>query len=409
MVKGFEFLASLIEKRGESINSLAIKLGVTPQAMNNWRVSNEIPTKRVSQLADMFQLTSREIELLLSLDPLNFEYRTKAGADLSGSRVSEYIRVRTETIYERFFSDNDHDHDRDHDNIYDLTNLRKNIEQAGNNHLAIAKFIRSEFTIPDYRPLGDINLGSLVGRLKIKAYFLPFNAIGLIKDGDTIQTAILYKKKNKFVILVDSDRMIDEAHFDRLHEMMHIVFDSVHLKLNVNELESLIDRVCGELIYPQNYIIERFFDGDQNSRPIKNKAVLAEKFWEDSLDQTFALSPKGLAIAIKDCSLANTNTELFKYLVTDLHLEFRKKCISYSKLGDMNFDFSNRVELLKFYNHINSDLKRAKYPLFQKIKNDVLNEYLSVGDFADTFGLKLEDALLIKAVWSNEPSLEQAK
>lgn len=164
----------------------------------------------------------------------------------------------------------------------------------------------------------------------------------------------------------------------------------------------MIDKICGELIYPRNYIIEKFFNGDPSSKPITNKERLGTTFWNEMLSQTYALSPKGLAKAMRDTDLTTVNSELYKYLSTELHEKFRKSCINYSTYGHMNINFSDVQAVLDFYKYIEVEIRKTRYPLFQKIKKDLLSNELSSADFADTFAMKLEDAHLIKAIWSQQ-------
>jgi transcriptional regulator with XRE-family HTH domain len=403
MLKGFGFLQNYLNSKNITLAELAEKLGVTAQAVNNWKTSNEIPTKRVSDIVKFFSFTNGEVDLLLGVDPLEFEYRTVSGQEINKNRVSASIRFRTEIIYERFFTDHEQD------NSYDLSGLKAKIEKAGADFKAIADAFRAEFTIPNYRPLSYMDLKVLTDRLAVRSYYLPFKAIGLVVEGENKQSAILFNKNSKFVALLDSDRMVDEAHFDRIHELMHVIFNGIKHGLSESDHERLLDKITGELIYPSQYILERFFNGDPQSRPIKDTGLLSQKFWEDTLNFDFSISPKGLAKAMVDSGFITQGADLYKYLVNDLHSDFRSKCISISKLGAIDFDFSDRQALLDFYESINKPLESSRYPLFVKVKSDLLSGVLSVSDFADTFNLKLEDALFIEAIWSGENTNDESK
>lgn len=396
--KGFLFLDSLLSAKSFSHTSLSEKLGISPQAIQGWKRSNEIPTKRVSQIADLFALERSEIDLLLGKEPLKFEFRTKNGEELSQDRVSESVRVHAEIVFERFFGDQ----------LaivpYDLTELRQQIATIGNNFFQIAQVIRKTFTIPDYHPMGYSGVNELLKRVGVQSYFLPFSVIGLCDPKDNnAQTAVLYSKENKHVILIDSDRRVDEAHFDQLHELIHIFLGDIDLELPDNELETLIDRICGELIYPQRYIVDVFFDGDPASKPITDRENLKYTFTQESSFYYNVLSPKGLARAMRDSDLTTVSSELYKYLNSDLHLEFKELATNYTTIGKMNFDFKNPKELVSFYRYIEEKNSwGVRYPLFVKLKEDLLSGRLSNADFADTFSMTLQSALIVKATWAEE-------
>ena len=68
----------------------------------------------------------------------------------------------------------------------------------------------------------------------------------------------------------------------------------------------------------------------------------------------------------------------------------------------MNFDFSNRIKLKNFYDIFNTKKSFHQYPLFEKLRADLLSEELSPSDFADTFGMNEADGIVLKAIWLNE-------
>jgi transcriptional regulator with XRE-family HTH domain len=385
----FFYLEKILEKNRLSQEQLAKSLDVTPQAISGWKNSDTIPAKRVIQISKLFSLSAQDVDVLLGNKPLNFFFRTKTGDELNSSNISSHIKVRTEIIYERFFG-----------NItssitYNLSKLRDKINKDHINHIEIAQFIRDEFEFPSYQPLSYSMLNTILDRIHVRSYYLPFKYIGLSDEGENGQAAVLFEKDKSYSILVDSDRTIDESHFDKTHELLHILFDDVDM--GETDQEDLIDKVCGELIYPKKFIIEVFFDGDENSKPIKDKEKLSFNFFENSKNHAHILSPKGLALAMRDANLTSINSELYKFILNELHQAYRKKSVNYSSLGQMDFDFTNREEFLKFFEIIKNPDGIFTYPLFEKLKCDLLNGSLSPVDFADTFGMKISDALIIKA------------
>ncbi len=394
---GYSHLEELLNEKSLETKDLVNLLEITPQAIQNWKTTNNVPSRRISQLADIWDLPSRSIDLLMGTSPLHFEFRTKRGEHYSDADATERMRVRSEKIYERFFENSEQKLK------YDFTNLRSCISKSKINFIDIANCIRSEFTIPDYVPFGSDELHKLQWRIGVSSFYLPFKQIKLniVDQDDFDQSAILFSKDNSYSILIDSDRTIDEAHFDRMHEVVHIIFDGLFEQSP--EIEDLIDLVVGELIYPKRYLIERYFEGDSSAKPIKNKKLLVSKFLEDTHGLRHILSPRGLARALRDTELTSRNAELFKFLNTEFHEKYRETSVTYSSYGEMDFEFSNRDELLKFYSEVVEKKENAGfYPLFTKLKRDLVTEKLDVKDLADTFSMKLPDAMLIKALWAKK-------
>jgi len=388
---GFLFLEELLSKKNTKTEELAEKLKVTVQAISQWKTGNQIPFKRVGQIAKLFDLDSSEIDRLLGNEPLKISFRTKTAKEFSREKASEQISMRSEVLYERFFSE------RSLTSQIDFNQLRKKISKLGDDFLLIAKTIREEFIIPDYAPLTSGDLQKIQERIGVNIFYMPFNQLRLKGEGEAEQTAMLYNKSNSYSILIDSDRTIDEAYFDSIHEILHLFFPEVFS----TETEALIDKIAGELIYPKRYIVEKYFDGDETSRPITNKKGLSKKFYDETSAWNLILSPRGLARSMRDTGLTSANSELFSFLHSDLNDEFRKKTITYSQYGDMNVDFSSRDALFNFYEkHVGIIGNQRRYPLFERLKEDLLTEKISPSDFADTFNLKLADALVIKAMWS---------
>lgn len=394
MLFGSKYLHLILVKKGISPTKLAEQLNITPQALTNWDKDNYIPEKRVSQITDFLKLSSHDVDRLLGLEPLHYSFRTKQKTHVNENEVSERMQTRSELIFGRFFGDNEV-------GSYDLTNLKNKIKSSGEDFHSIALAIRQEFTITNDYPLSSQDMKRIQDRLKANAYFLPFKQILLNIDGESEQTAVLFHRRGSYSILVDSDRTLDEAHFDKLHELVHIFF--IGIREQSKQLEDLIDKVCGELIYPKFYIVEKIFGGDANSRPITNKEKLEATFYEEFNNTQLILSPKGLALALKDSNLATTGSDLFIYLTDTLDKKFRSHTITYSQFGGMDFSFSNRESLIKFFKEHVDNIKSLKgYPLFEKLKSDFLSDVLSSNDFADTFNLSLTDTIVIKATWKKE-------
>jgi hypothetical protein len=395
MKLGFSFLEELLTRNNQNLSDLSEILAITPQAIQGWKSAAKIPTKRASQIVDHFKLGSVEIDQLLGITPLKVEFRTRRGEHLNDINVSESIKVRTQTVFERFF---DTDQKK---GTYDLSNLCKAILEVKDDFFQIAVSIRKEFTIPDYRPLGSDDLFALQARIGVKSLYLPFRQIGLKTNqiGDDYgQTAVLFNKGDSYSILIDSDRTVDEAHFDKTHEMLHVIFG--HIFKQSIELEKQIDQISGELIYPRRFIVEQFFNNDVSSKPVKNKEFLRSKFYELTRSLRHILSPRGVARAMRDVDLTTRNSELFEFFFSELHAEFREKSVTYSSYGNMNFDFSNREKLQEFYETVVEKIENAGfYPLFSKLKNDLMSGVIQPSDFADTFNLKHSDALILKSSW----------
>lgn len=400
MLLGYKFLEKILDTKSIEPKELAEKLNITVQNFTAWKFKNQIPRKKVSEISELFSLSSSEIDQLLGKIPMRFCFRTREGGTRTEVDVSDRMKSRIEIVYESFFG---------HEDVslkYDLSNLKRLIKNNPTSFKHVAECIRKEFTIPSYRPISYDNLVGIQDRISLSAFYLPFKAIGLNIEGESDQTAVLFAKDGISSILVDSDRTVDEAHFDKLHEIVHVFIEGVIP--DSPETEKFIDKVCGELVYPEEYIVNKFFQNDPASKPIKNQEFLKETFFAEASNLSSVISPKGLARAMRDCGLATEKSELFKFLFVDLHEEYRKQVVTYSQIGEMDIDFRNRDELLKFYRDHVPNKGILRYPLFEKIKKDLMEDVISSNDFASIFGLKLSDAIIIKAVWIKEGTREKS-
>lgn len=394
MKSDLNYLQTILRDKEMKLTDLANMLEITPQAISGWEKEGNIPSRRVSQIAAALSLSSQQVDQLLGVEPLHFSFRTKNGNHITEDEVTERMKSRSEVIFERFFGDLKK-------NLYDFTDLKNKIQKVGNDFTKIADIIREEFIIRSDSPISNEDSISILDKLNAKSFYLPFSQIKLNVENETNQTAVLYCKDGAYSILVDSDRTIDEAHFDKLHEMIHIFFFDI--RNQDKSLEDLIDKICGELVYPKQYIVDKFFDGDESSRPSFNFSKLEETFEHEYRLKKFIISPKGLARAMRDCGLTSRNSELYNFLYKNLNDKFKRKAISFSEFGKMNFSFSDRNALINFYkNYVDNPKCERTYPLFEKLKNDFLTESLQISDFADTFSISLSDALVLKAIWQNE-------
>jgi hypothetical protein len=394
MLLGYNFLENILASKGMEPKDLAEKLNIAVQNFTVWKSKNQIPRRKVGEISELFSLSSSEIDQLLGKIPMRFCFRTREGGTKTEIDVSDRMKSGVEIVYESFFGQ------EDVSLKYDLTNLKKAIRENSASFKHVADCIRKEFTIPSYRPISYDSLVGIQDRISLLAFYLPFRAIGLNFEGESDQTAVLFTKDGSSSILVDSDRTVDEAHFDKLHEVVHVFIEGVIS--DSPETEKFIDKVCGELVYPEEYIVNKFFQNDASSKPIKNPEYLKETFFAEAANLSSVISPKGLARAMRDSELATEKSELFKFLFVDLHDQYRKHAVTYSEIGEMNINFRDRDELLKFYKDHVPSKGILRYPLFEKIKKDLMADAISTNDFANIFGLKLSDAIIIKAVWSKE-------
>lgn len=392
---GYSFLEEVLSKFQISNKELATKLNCTPQAMTEWKDKGVVPLKRAMQIADILDLNTEDAEKLIGVRPLSFHFRTKDRAYVQESQIDDQTRNRVRRIYDRFFSDT----------VTEtkplIHEIRNEIKNSSRNPFDIADIIRKKLQISDSRLFLRDDFVSILKESGIAHYLLPFKAIGINQTELNAKTALLFYKDNKFSILADSDRTLDEAHFDSVHEFVHVLLDESFE--SGTELEALIDKIAGALIYPRKVLVEKIFDGNENSKPIRNAEELKRNFYDlaDSVNRT--ISPKGLARAIRDYQLAGEKTDLFIALDGVLHEEYRAKSTTFSQMGGMDIIFSDRKSLEKFYTE-RVEKFPWMYPLFVKIKEDLTSERIKPSTFADTFYLSTVDAKIIQAEWLSRSS-----
>ena len=391
---GYNYLEECMAKTGLSVTDLSQKLGVSNQAIANWKSSKVIPSKRAFEIAEALNLDNNSLDRLLGVPPLTCKFRTKSGQEFTDQEVSSSVKARAELIYERFFKGSESEA------RIDIQPLKEKIRDCGTDFSCIAKEIRKFFEFQSYEPINKRTVDSLSEQMGAQNFYLPFSSLKLLDNGCNEQTAVLYTHKGVHSILINSDRTIDEAYFDQIHELIHIFLEGIFE--DNKKTEDLIDKIAGELIYPRSYLIRIFFDNDENSRPIKNKEKLKQKFCHEMKALHWIISPRGIARAMRDSGLTSGQSELYKFFNSTLHSWYREhNSITYSELGEMDFDFSNRKALLNFYEFIRSKTAHFRYPLFEKLQDDLISDIISPYDFADTFGLNWSDGIIVKSIWKN--------
>lgn len=400
MKLGFKYLESLIEDKEIKQNELSDNLGITPQNLTKWRETNNIPPRHVSGIAAFFNLNSIQIDLLMGLRPLEFQFRTKGGVEFLSQNAPQPLNARVQFIHEKCIEPLAQKAN------HELLQVFKNeLVKAGKDYFKIASLIRKRFEIPGYMPIAYINFLAILRKIGVNFFYLPFGTLQLTApDSTKVPTGILYKKDGTYTILIDGDRRMDESHFDSIHELIHVFFDGIFE--DSKETEDLIDLVSGELIYPRQWIVDTFFDGDENSRPGTNLDAVWRTFSEQSDTSGYIISPKGLAKAMHTSKLQTDQSQLYKSLYSDFHENFKKSGPpSFSEMGGMNIDFSDRSKVEHFYKNLKNK-RPFTFPVFELLKYNLVSSNIGPSDFANIFGLSTADAVVLKSIFANESSVK---
>lgn len=392
-------LNELLEQSKMDQKDLAVKLGISNSAISQW---TKIPHNRISQMIDIFNINGDTVDILLGNQPLDFHYRTANRQELYKHSVSETIKQRTEFIYEMFVSHYMKECE------YNFADLRKNFSSLDiskkESSFEAASIIRKEFKIPELRPITrDFIFNYILEELEVFAYYMPFKEIGLQEGGSDSQSAILFNKGNKYGILLDANRNVASAFFDLIHEVIHILLGNTFEKGDV--LESFIDKLVGELVYPKAYLQKLFISPTSTSLRIGKTSeqvisVLTEKYNNDG-----TWCPRGLAKALVDCDMLTKEANLWKVLHDDFYEFYKTKVKKVSERGNINVNHSSYEEQIKLFSEV-IEKNPSHYPVYIGLRRRLVNDEISPEDYADLFLMSVAHARLLKSVWSEKELIE---
>ena len=390
-------LSNLLKQSGMSQKDLADRLGIKNSAISQW---TKIPHNRISQMTEIFDLTSDDIDILLGNQPLEFHYRTKNRKEFYKHTVSEDVKRRTEFIYEIFVSSYMRECERNFDELRSkLSSFDINKKEDA---FIAAEIIREEFNIPRKNPISrDFVIKYILEDLGIRSYFMSFRRIGLhleSTEGD-LQSAILFNKENKYGILIDADRNWAPSFFDELHEIIHIMFGDIFER--GDQLESFIDKIVGELIYPKAFLKKLFVSPDSTSGRIGKTPdqvidIFIEKYKNDRI-----WCPSGLAKALIDYSMLTKDSKIYKALTGEFYDFYKHKAKKVSDIGKIDVDHSSFSKHQKLFAEV-IEKDPNFYPVYIDLRKKLVTGEVSPNDYADLFGMKVSEVKVLKSIWAEK-------
>src|SRR6185312_7768039 len=97
---GFKFLEEILSKKNLKLAELSHRLNIEPQNMTAWKSKNQIPAKRVAQIAEIFDLGFNDIERLMGYEPVHFVFRTP-GKEIPSENAAPELNARAQFIFEK--------------------------------------------------------------------------------------------------------------------------------------------------------------------------------------------------------------------------------------------------------------------------------------------------------------------
>lgn len=381
-----DFFEQLIERNFGTKTALAEVLGISISSINDWITRGTIPQNRLGTLFDLLKIhTEEDKDRLFNIPSIEICYRaSKAGQEKA---INPEIKQRANWIAKIFLAI--------HNNkpTSDLLNTLRQELKGKTDTIEIAQIIRKHFALSDQSPFVIDEKYYFLQNCGVNRFYLPFRYIGLTpKEGEVTPLAFTAHKNGEFFVLCDSDRSFDEMNFDSTHELIHI------LTGNMNEddlsIEKWVDSIVEELIYPKAFL-EKEFPFLKQDKTIKIKDFNVNKL-KNLFDNCLSMSPRGFARALASYDYINKDLEVYSWLHDKLQEDWRRP--TGSKIGKMNFDFSDYEKLQEFYANVVDNDART-YPLFNDLRDALIQNRMSPRTFGEIFSLDAGEVDELRKAW----------
>lgn len=391
-------LSELLKESKLMSKDLAQRLGVDPSMITKWTKGEEkIPHARVAQLVSLFDLGYDDADLLMGIAPLEFYYRTRNNRELEKSDVSEEVRARTNFIYEAFVKD------YMEESKLDLTPIREELRvlniQDKDAYKSAVKILREHFFIPPNGPISrNFVQDYIIEELGINCYYMSFKSIGIDfsngKEEDK-KAAILFARGSQYGVLIDADRNLASAFFDLLHEILHVLIGKTFERNHT--LEHFIDKVVGELIYPESFLKGIFCNSENDSAVHKNSNEVIRMFVE-KYSQNRTWSPAGLAKAFVDYGMTETGSQIYLKLTQDFYTYYKEQTKTLSQRRNVNVEHGNFEEHRKLFENV--VLKEPDdFPVYINLRSKLISGEIAPQTYSKLFNLSLSHVKVLKSLW----------
>lgn len=387
------YIKQLIKSKYATQAAFAEKLGITPPSFSEWLEKGHIPQSRLDSFFEALEVTSQEeIEKIFNIPPFQICYRTSKVTQ--EKEIDDSIRQRASMIGKVFLAIGNKKPESEL-----LLSIRNSLKEITDPYEAARK-IREHFDVNEKTPfvINSSPITYILRNCHINVLCLPFSSLGVNSKGGVNPLAFTAVKNNQYFVLCDSNRTLDENAFDSTHELVHILTGKLHE--NDRTLETFIDRVAEELVYPKAFL-EREFPFIVDKKILKQDDFNITKL-ESLFGNYSTMSPRGLAKTLVNLGHIKKNLDVYSWLHDEYHDDFCKRFgFTATSIGKMNFDFSDSYAFEEFMNRF-VEADPFRYPLFVDLKKALVEDRITHRAFADLFLMDSGDVDELRLKWKQE-------
>lgn len=364
-INGEAFKTIVQSKR--TLASLESCLDVSKQAINAWIAGNKIPPRKLSVLAKELHLTSKE---LVSITLQKRERPSVLFKSYLNKKLDEKVEEEVIQIAEEYFK---------LDNLIPTEEKEFSVVSIPS-VMEMAEYLEKKLGVQR----GNIDSKQVIGALRKCNISVLFHSFTNSKI-----RALCVKKKNRYVIFINSQECLEDVCWRIFHEVCHI-FSGHTDHSNVDE--SLCDKVATEMVTPLGFFethkkfFREHFLGEFNSGQI---LII------DELTNLLGAGFFGIVLRLGDTKAISSKS----FSGLQKHWNLKRKLES-PKVIDIAKKMSPEDNLVSHWENILSDPDKNYYLHFQVlIIKGLIQGNISYERASELIGLDIKSTQELSELW----------
>ena len=373
----------IVEKFGSQSN-FAQKLGVSRRTLFNWIQEGEVPSRYIMPFFDLLKLSGEEEAYVLNNPEVKLIFRGGAVEQRVENLASAKDTVRTlfNLLVEKIASQQSF-----------VVLQDPSLEN-------VVRTLRGWLDLKNDEPA---SLNFVLGRLNylgVPVIIFPFDILGMDAQSPSRKLAFTAHYDGRTIIFLDIYRRRDEALFDLMHELAHLV--SGHQEDPSKEEEAFCNVVAEALIYPAAFLKKQtsFLELLRTRDLAKHEEQLKLTEYVESFCQAFDWSGEVLPKALVQNGHLGKCSFMAKYLLA-IGQYLDQQVPTLAQLYFSKFERDNYDSLVEFFkNEISHD--PVLFKGFHIIKTAAAYYHLSYRRLAEILHINPGDADELVKDWNRD-------
>lgn len=371
------FFKNKVDETFGSVENFAQELGLSKNAIYKWLKTDRLPEDRIVEIVEFLKLSEDELNEFFAIPKTELYFR-KVGRD---EPCDDELKKQFKALANTFFKLESSSDFVDDGLLSGVTSRSPS---------SIANYLRALLNIEKDEPAILYKIISELRRHKINLYFIPFQKFGFQLDTNKRKREVAFtaRKGSKIIIFLDTGRRIDEANFDVIHELTHIVCNH-NPGAHRDEDEKICNDVAEEVVYPRLFL--------EKNLELLDPFINAKKHsWQrtielfQNMEVDFDWSPMGLALALRSYGhIKDRSAEFIRLMKIDGF--FKKQS---AKVGDLYYEAYDPTNYDKLVTFFEKEIQKDKeiYKPIIDLKRAATFEKISPRRFAEIFCIDAGDA-----------------